>query len=150
MPSRSLYYPNIVKGECRKWRKRSFRSLAMPSRSLYYPNIVKGECREWRKRSFQKFGYAEPQPILSKYSERRVQRVAETKFSDLAMPSRSLYNKSEAVRQTKRKGNANSTTYICIAPTQPDTSCQETQRRGSGCVVLPSITEWGLSWMIAP
>ncbi len=41
-----LISTNIVKGECKDKRKRMFSSLAMPSRILFYQNIVKVARRE--------------------------------------------------------------------------------------------------------
>lgn len=41
-----LIRTNIVKGECKDKRKRMFSSLAMPSRILFYQNIVKVARRE--------------------------------------------------------------------------------------------------------
>ena len=48
---------------------------------------VSGETNE---NEVFKFGYPEPHPILSKYSERREQRQMKTQFSNLTMPSRIL------------------------------------------------------------
>lgn len=41
-----LISTNIRKGECKDKRKRMFSSLAMPSRILFYQNIVKVARRE--------------------------------------------------------------------------------------------------------
>ena len=52
LPSRLLYYVNIVKGECNAKQKNTFFEFALPSRLLYYVNIVKGECNVKQKPLF--------------------------------------------------------------------------------------------------
>lgn len=66
-----IYYSNIVKGESNdKPDKLCFPGLALPHRILYYANIVKGESiGKAGKRSFAVLVYAEPHPILCKYSD---------------------------------------------------------------------------------
>jgi len=53
----------------------------MPSRILYYQNIVKAERSGKSKTRFSHLTNAEPHPVLSKYSESRAQRQMKTKFS---------------------------------------------------------------------
>ena len=55
LPSRLLYYVNIVKGECTAKQKNTFFEFALPSRLLYYVNIVKGGCIAKQKITFFEF-----------------------------------------------------------------------------------------------
>ena len=50
--------------------------LALPSRILYYTNIVKGECNDkTEKHRFYSLGTAEPHPILYKYTKKHVRNM---------------------------------------------------------------------------
>ena len=51
MPSRILYYENIVKGESNTKQKKFF-EFVLPSRILYYENIAKGESNAKQKNIF--------------------------------------------------------------------------------------------------
>lgn len=66
-----IYYSTMVEGESRDISGNyRFSYLTMPHRILYYANIVKGESRgKAGKRSFTVLIYAEPHPILCKYSD---------------------------------------------------------------------------------
>jgi|GEM_PF-5538487 len=65
LPSRLLYYVNIVKGECNAKQKNTFFEFALPSRLLCYVNIVKGECNAKQKNTFFEFVFPSRLLILS-------------------------------------------------------------------------------------
>ena len=70
-------------------KKTLFFEFALPSRLLYYVNIVKGECNAKQKTTFFEFVFPSPSYII-KYSERRVHCKTKTTFFEFVFPSRLL------------------------------------------------------------
>ena len=71
-------------------KKTLFFEFALPSRLLYYVNIVKGECTAKQKNTFFEFALPSRLLILCKYSERRVHCKTKTTFFEFVLPSRLL------------------------------------------------------------
>ena len=93
-----------MKAESRdKSRNKVFQDLTLPRRILYYLNIVKAAGRDFSKTHVLIFDSAGAHPVLSKYSESRVQRQIEKQsFSGFdsaeAHPILSKYSESRAQR----------------------------------------------------